>query len=557
VASRFQPFSVEELRGLDENENPHGLATGSLSLAENVWRMGRSVGTRPGIVRDPDGDYADSVGGGATIVGIVDFRRNRDANRDLVVVIPGAIHIDVATTLDIASNAVDITNAAELPWTFVQHKNVLYAAGGDVGVSDQAWYWDPTIGAGDEVTPLGILNNAGVAAEPRYLCKFGNRLFAAGFNGTDPSANPGIVRYSALNDGKTWPTENTIGGNNSVGGLSADDEEYITGLSTYQNNEGRWLLVLTNRRVYSFQESPNPAQIFIRVDELAVGCVGQPAYVNLGVDASDAVFVSDEGVHSLMETQREGNYSRRRYLSWMIRKTFATVNRTRLRYIVGAPWPEFGLAIFSVPTGSALENDKLLVLDLKDTAGSLNADNAIWYPWLTDGNLSYLAYGRTADGIPRLYWGDYNGNVGIFTTATYSDLGVAYTAKFRTKYTDFNAATATKTLGDLYVDVGRPTSSTDYSILCQPVFDWGRKPGEAFSLQLTEAGSFILDVSLLDVGVLGDSESVYHFKLYGTGSCYTGGFYFAHTGVNEPFYVHRIAGEVSVAGESSSDEEAA
>jgi hypothetical protein len=546
-ANRFTPFDIDELRGLDENENPHRLATMSLSVAENVWRLGRSVGTRPGMIREPDEDYDDAIASGPTICGIADFRRTRNTARDLVVVIPGAVHTDVATTLTLGAG-VDVTNAAERPWTFAQHKNKLFAAGGDVANGDTAWYWD---GSGN-VTRLGILNNAGANIEPRYIFSFANRLFAAGFTGTDPSGNPGIVRFSALNDGTVWPTENTIGGNNSVGGFAADDEEYVTGLSRYKDNDGRWLLVQTNRRLYSIQETANPAQVFLNVDETAVGCVGQSAYVDLGVDAGDAVFLSDEGVHSLLESNREGN-EKRRYLSWQIRKTFKTLNRSRMDRVVSAPWREHGLAVFATATGSNTQNDLLLVLDMKDSGERVTADSAMWFKWIPGKKISYLAPGRSSDGQTQLYWGDYDGNVGVFTTDTYSDLGTAYTARARTKFTDFNAATATKTLGDIYLDVWIPTSSATYPISFQPLFDFGRQPGEAFSIELESGGQFVLDVSRLDVDSLGDEESIFHTKLYAGGDCYTCAFEVRHSGANEPFYVHRIAGEVTVHGESAKD----
>jgi hypothetical protein len=548
MPTRFSPFVLPELRGLDQNENPHGLPTASLSSATNVWRLGRSIGTRPGTILDPDEDYAEPIVAGA-VVGIADYRRNRNASRTLVVVVPGAIHTDDGTTLTLGAGVV-VDNAAERPWTFVQHKNKLFAAGGDVGVADTAWYWDA--GAGTTANRLVILNNAGANIEPRFICEFGNRLFAGGFTGTDPSGNPGIVRYSALNDGLTWPTENTIGGNFSVGGFAADAEEYVTGLSTYKSNDGRWLLVGTNRRLYPLLEGFNPAQLFTTTDEISVGCAGHLLYVNPGVDSGDAVYVSDEGIHSMRETQEVGPRSDR-FLSWKIRKAFKDINRARLDWAVAGYWREHGLAVIALPTGSSLVNNLVLVLDMKDSGDRLSADSAMWFPWTMSGTnhqISYLAPGRLESGLPVLYWGDQGGRVGVFTTDTYADLGVAYTSRFRTKFSDFNSAMATKTLGDFLVDAGAAQPNEDYNPLFQAIFDWGSSSGEVFPIQFTESGSWVLGVSILGVDtILGGGESIFHHKFHGSGEFQTCAFDVQHTGVDQPFYIHRIAGEVAATGE--------
>jgi hypothetical protein len=552
MPTRFAPFLIPELRGVDENENPHGLPTQSLSFASNAWRLGRSVGTRPGTILDPDEDYVDALGN--AVVGIADYRRNRNASRTLVVVIPGAIHTDDGTTLTLGAG-VTITNAAKYPWSFVQHKNKLFAAGGDVGVADTAWYWDA--GAGTTANRLGILNNAGANIEPRFICEFGNRLFAAGFSGTDPSGNPGIVRYSALNDGLTWPTENTIGGNFSVGGFAADSEEYITGLSTYKSNDGRWLLVGTNRRLYPILEGLNPAQIFTTTDEISVGCASHLLYVNPGVDSGDAVYVSDEGIHSMRETQEVGPRSDR-FLSWKIRKTFKQINRTRLDWAVAGYWREHGLAILALPTGSSLVNDLVLVLDMKDSGDRLSADSAIWFSWTMSGTnhqLSYLAPGRLENGTPVLFWGDYAGRVGVFTNEFHADISEPYDVRFRTKFTDFNAAVVTKGLGDIYVDAGAEASA-GFNPIMRTIFDFGRASGDTYQLGIAVDDPFVIGTSPLggDQGFAGSGQAIFHNKLYGTGHCYTCAFEFYHNGEDQPFWIHRVAGEVSVDGESSEDE---
>lgn len=552
MPSRFQPFVVEELRGLDESENPHLVPKTSLTVAHNCWRLGRSVGTRPGTIRS-ESDYDAAIAAAPTILGIADFRRNRNADRDLVVVIPGAIHVDRTTTLDIGTNGIIIDNAGAFPWTFAQYKNTLFAAGGDVDVADQAWYWDPTHGLGDEIQALGILDNASNPAEPRYIHSFGNRLFAAGFSGTDPSANPGIVRFSALNQGTVWPTENTLGGNFSVGGFAADAEEFITGLNSYRDNNGRYLLVLTNRRIYVVMESPAISAPFQIVDEVSVGCCGHLAYCALGVDFGDGVFMSDEGFHSLRETQVSGTNARR-FLSWNIRKSFESINRDALDGVVSSYWRQHGLAAWAVPAGGAVTNNTVFVLDLKDSGEQLSADTAVWYKWTLAGtghSISYMTAGRDPNGVPVLFAGDYAGNVFTFSADTYSDLGEAYSMRFRTKHTSFDAPTAEKGLGDLYADYGAPETAAGYTPKCQPIFDFGTVPGEVFDLEVEASTGFTLDVSHLDIDAFGfDQDGIYHRKLHGTGTGFTTAFEFYHTGVNEPFYLHRFAGEVSVTGES-------
>ena len=253
---------------------------------------------------DPDLDYADNGMGAVKVVGMADYRRSRDTARTLVVVVPNEIHTDDGTELTQGAS-VDVTNAAGELWTFTQHKGVLFAAGGDILVSDMPWFWDASAGTTAEI--LSIPNLSAVDQPPRWIYQWSNYGFAGGFEDSDGSANPGTVRYSALNDLETWPVGNSIGGFSAVGGWSTDSDEYLVGANSYQDNEGKWLLVLSNRALYPVQQMGSRLSPFAITDKVANGCVSHHAYVNLGIDVGDGIYLSDQGIHSLRQSQKHGS----------------------------------------------------------------------------------------------------------------------------------------------------------------------------------------------------------------------------------------------------------
>jgi hypothetical protein len=118
---------------------------------------------------------------------------------------------------------------------------------------------------------------------------------------------------------------------------------------------------------------------------------------------------------------------------------------------------------------------------------------------------------------------------------------------FATKYTDFDAPTRAKTLGSIYVDLGPGGGFHPYF---QATFDFGREPHTPIQLQMQPAGA-LWDAATWDTDNWAEGSSVFRNKLYGVGAGDVVSFSVQHSGLNEPFYVHGIYGEVAMAGEGA------
>jgi len=122
------------LGGLVEEEHPTAVRPTDLLRARNCVRKGRTTGTRPGLTLT-DADYNAAIAGTPGVQGIYEFRRNRDADRDLVTVADGVAYSDDSTALDKATNSVVISTGDDYHWTFATHADRMYAAGGNFGIT--------------------------------------------------------------------------------------------------------------------------------------------------------------------------------------------------------------------------------------------------------------------------------------------------------------------------------------------------------------------------------------------------------------------------------------
>ena len=214
---------------------------------------------------------------------------------------------------EVTSSSPTITAGAQYLWSFANHQSLMYAAGGASG--DSIWTWD------GNTSNAATARLTGLGLRPKYVfAKFGV-LFLAGFQtGTEFFNNPLVARYSNYGETTTdetlvlRPTSNCIPGellgeNPGVGAYGG--EEVSTGLASYQDNRGDFLLFLTSKRILAFKLNPNVtsnANRFIQTDAIANGCVSQHAFVDLGYDQGDAVYVSRHGgVHSIALSQQHGN----------------------------------------------------------------------------------------------------------------------------------------------------------------------------------------------------------------------------------------------------------
>ena len=373
---------IIELGGLNEDENPQSLRPFDLRIAYNCARKGGTMGTRPGV-KYGDADYAAALAGGPAIQGIAEFIRNKDADRDVVVVADGEVYID-NTSGALDKSACTISTGDNNLWTFAVFQDKLFAAGG--ALNDSFWYWDGTGAA------PGVIANIALGLNVEYVFSKWNMLFVCGMDGTTFDDNALIWRYcdyaTDATDPANWKSSNVIPGQllGENFGIEARGNEYATGCASYTDNRGDFFLALTNKRIVSFTVNPNlssNADAFVVSDTISTGCVNQNAYVTLGLDSGEAIYMSRDGIHSLAQSQQYGNSSGR-YLSWPIRNTFKRLNRSRFDQVSGAYWRTEGLVLFSVATGSSTVNDLILCLDIRG-AEVISEETVRWYKWELNG----------------------------------------------------------------------------------------------------------------------------------------------------------------------------
>ena len=535
-----------QLAGLNEDENPLALRPDQLRKANNCARKGSMTGTRP-CVAYPGGDYAAALAAGTPICGIHQYSTDRGASTyRLLTISNGNVYIDddVANILDKATNSIEITGGQNFLWTIADFQDQVWATGGDIDGTDHIWYWDGT-------NPLGRLN-LGLAENPRYIFEKWNFLFLGGLNGTAVDDNPMLARYcnygADATDSLNWPSANSLPGNllNENFGVGSYGSEYNTGFGSFGGPDSDHLLFLTNKRIFAYHPNPNmqgSSSAFALADTIPIGCVGQDAYVDLGVDVGDAVFLSSNGVHSVSQSLQYGDRLSA-YLSWPIRRTWDTINRSRLQYAQGAYWPTEGMVLFAVSTGSNTHHNLILCLDIKGV-DRLTPDNVRWYKWELNGmDVNKLQVARGPDDKPYVYVGGLLGEVTRFDRDAYADLATGGpSVEIQTRDEDYGLPSREKGLGDLFVAL---QGKGNYRIQYTSILDDGQTPGQSSLLEVPDVG-----------GVWGDSWGALQWgttnvtqrqRVPNVGDSVTIGHKFSHAGANEPFWLGVIDQQVSVSG---------
>jgi hypothetical protein len=371
--------------------------------------------------------------------------------------------------------------------------------------------------------------------------------------------------------GASFPYSNAIGGP-GIGGLSGNWGDWITGFGEYTDNNGDWLIIGTNRRLYSVRQTPIGDRPFAITDEIPNGLVSQRAFVSLGVDSGDAVYMSSQGIHSLRQSQQHGTKANT-FLSWPIRNTFAGLNRARLDQASGAYWPTEGLVVFSVPNGTSTFNNLILALDIKNAGtADLTAENVRWYKWTLAGtghaagtpeSVASFASAKDSTDVPYVYAGTYTGDVLHAQTSTYSDQGttsasqVAYSMKWRTEDRAFDTFGREKQLGDIYTKM---TPVGDYEPSLTVYFDFGRRPvqrpvsldaANVTSVWDTEtvSGTPDGDGAVWDTSAWSSDLSVASGKQNYEGSGEVLAFELTHAGANQPAGIVGLSYELAALGE--------
>jgi len=534
---------IIELGGLKEDENPQSLRPTDLRRAFNCVRKGGTTGTRPGVTYG-DASYTAALSGTPAVQGIFQFSRDKDTTFDLITVAGGEVYIDNSSgALD--KSATTITTGGDNHWNFASFQDKVFAAGGADG--DGFWYWDGTGAA------PGVIAEVNLGFDVKFVFSMWNMLFVAGMDGSTFDDNPMVARYcdyaTDATDPLNWKQSNVIPGQllGENFGVGSYGSEYVTGFGAYADNRTESLLMLTNRRIVAF--GPNfqltsNADAFRVTDTIATGCVAQDAFVNLGLDVGDAVYLSQDGIHSMAQSQQFGDRVTE-YLSWDIRQTFDTLNRSRLNQASGAYWPTEGLVLWSVATGSSPTNDLILCMDIKG-ASRITPETVRWYKWELNGiTANRIRPIRDTDGKPYPYVCGAAGEVVRFERDVYSDLTTnPISVDLQTGDDDLGIPGREKHIGDLYVSIqGRGGGTLQHTF----VLDDGEVAGQT-SLLETPEGNSKWGVAQWGTGTWGGSNNVKRHRVPGVGDSPTIAHRFRKSGANQPFWVGLLSQEVMVTG---------
>jgi len=549
---RFQSRKLGPFGGLNQNENPHAIPPNDLVEARNVVHRGDTLGTRPGLILEATGkQYAVATTGANPIQGLHEHRENIDAGRHLLAVgddggggsVESVFHEDGDALPKLAT----ITGGKDNVWTFASHNNKTYAAGG--ANADHFWYFDGDTGTG--ATQINALDSGANTLLPNYVFPWRNYLFLGGFNPATPTSdnNASTVRFADFASDPTvaanWKVGNTIG-------FTAYGKSHNTGVSSYRDNSGDYLMLLYNDHIQTVNLDPTSgfSVPFFVSDKISNGCVNQRAYVDLGLDAGDSIYMSERGFHSLRQSQEHGNKADK-FLSWKIRPFMKTLNRDRMKYSVGAYDFQNGYVLFAVSTGSNTTHDAILCLDVKQDE-PITAKNARWSIWYIGGSKSIneLKYLRDEDNVWRMYYGTTTGEVGYFDDNTFADFGSSYQSKFQTAHDASGGASFNKNLGDVTVTIG---PSGTYTPTMKFHFDYGRKISEKRLIEMPPSSGAVWGTAQWDSGEWGADVDLWDQKIYGSGSGSTVGFSVEHSTAGQPFFVSSIDFQLRIVGEDSGD----
>lgn len=562
----FQSITTRRWGGLNEDENPLTLSPGELTEAKNVALHGGALGTRPGLERESaSGDYDAALTGTVPVQGAFDWSTNNDFERDKLLVVGGTNLFTAHGTTVTKDGGVQITSGANNVWQFAAWQDKVFFVGGKGGdaSADTFNYWD---GTNNVFAITGIDNISGTQiAQPQHILQRWGYLFIAGMNpasaNLDASNNPAVVRYHQIGQdptlGTSWPAGNTIGAGQapgSIGGLNDYGDEFVTGLAGFKDNQGDWLLVGTSRQIHAFARVPDGT--FIKGDAIANGVVHQRAFVSLGLDAGDAIYMSPLGIHSLRQSQEFGG-KETKFLSWKIRRTFERINRARIHLSTGAYWQDEGMVLFAISTGANTAHDTILCLDIKNQS-EITAETARWYIWHLQGAVggtlspNVLFVSRDEDDQPRLYVGTTVGDVCRFTRDVYDDLGNGYHVQWTTADQTLGDISVEKIVGDTHVVI---QPGGDYMPTVQIIRDFGQRSSGVIPITMGTAGAAVWgSFTWGGASWAGSStDTVFRRKFYGRGRGVAVSHRFAHGGTNEPFFIPEVTQQVAPLSEALGD----
>ena len=566
----YRNFTIPEILGLNQDENPESVKPGELAVADNLARRGSFVGTRPGAAPlAPGSDYENAVAEANAIRGAVEFRENFDENRSLIVVADHTTGSKVFYEDAAQLGGTPVINAdQDYIYSFAVHANVLYGTGGPPGhaqvQTEDIWTWDGDAAGPSNATVIALTDKGTTARlRPKFVKTWRNFLLMNGFQQTTanrrPSNNPSVTRYATFaadpSLDASWPDSKTVGFNAIRAGLDSYGENYATGFGEYTDNRGDFLILLSNRQLAAVKGDSQFGNDFIVTDTIYPGCVHERAFVNLGLDVGDAVFVSETpGIHSLRQSQEHGQNDGH-FLSWKIRPLMNSLNPSRLPFTCGAYAANLGMVVFAMSTSANTTegHDILMALDVRDP-DSLTAKGALWYgPWVLGGGLkvNHLAYMRLEDDTPSLLLFTTTGEVLSLDEDVHADLTTNnYAAITELHPISYGSLLEEKRYGDTMVEVGSDTGG--FSISATAKANFGSKSGRAISVDIPGGTGGLVGTAVVGDGtVVGGNFTVAAKKLYTARRGHNLSLRFEHGGLNQAYYIGRIDQQVSGAGEDA------
>ena len=323
-------------------------------------------------------------------------------------------------------------------------------------------------------------NLAGTPPNFAFAVEHKNHVFAAGV-----WANPSRLYYSQPLDPEDW----TSAGSGSID-ISPDDGDRITGLASHKNE--LWVFKGPYKgsihRLTGSAEADWARTTFIN----GIGCAAHNTIFRYGDDLG---FMGIDGdIHSLAATAAFGDFNQKFLSAPIARYIHDSMSHTRLQYASAATHPSMGIVIITVSGAGQSQNDQCLMMDYR-------FNPVRWALWPTV-NAASVAIMRNS-GVPRPFFGGYDGYVRRGENPNRSFDGTALSYKVTLPYLNFGAPDEAKTVSRLRVSQA-PKGSYDLTLQWQGDNQASQsatvEQGGADILGPVDENEFTLDTSILGGG---------------------------------------------------------
>jgi hypothetical protein len=291
-------------------------------------------------------------------------------------------------------------------------------------------------------------------ANLRLIVNAENRLFGVG-----SGVHRNTLYASDLLDPSVWDLTNSIV-------VNGDDGDQITAVVPYYRNR---LIVFKKRRVFQVDipsDATSAADWIVSIISNNTGCVATGTAVQV---SSDILFLSDNGIRSLVRSVADDFSSVGIPISEVVKDVIQTINTDSIRVATAIYYDN--RYFLAIPTGANDYNDTLLVYNT-----ALSAFEGTWSPQVMQFTLTNFnqegsrAMFKKTNGIIERYAG-YKSPAGT-TSSDYKDAGADYSSYVRTKDFNFSDPFSLK-YGSHFEVIFDNSYSTDATIAIQRDIDVG------------------------------------------------------------------------------------